>query len=44
MGTPGLTDTVHAERWDYRDSRQPRHERQQERISVIFSDDQLVSL
>lgn len=46
MGNPLLTDTFHADRWDYLYSLQPGGgERQQERVSVIFNDnDQLVSL
>ena len=46
MGNPLLTDTFHANRWDYLYSLQPGGgERQQERISVVFNaDDQLVSL
>ncbi|MFJ3009013.1 outer membrane protein assembly factor BamE, partial [Pseudomonas fluorescens] len=46
MGNPLLTDTFHADRWDYLYSLQPGGgERQQERMSVIFnSNDQLVSL
>lgn len=46
MGNPLLTDTFHADRWDYLYSIQPGGgERQQERISVIFnSNDQLASL
>jgi len=46
MGNPLLTDTFHADRWDYLYSLQPGGgERQQERVSVIFnSNDQLVSL
>lgn len=46
MGNPLLTDTFHANRWDYLYSLQPGGgERQQERISVIFNaNDQLVSL
>ena len=46
MGNPLLTDTFHADRWDYLYSLQPGGgERQQERISVIFNpEDQLVSL
>ncbi|WP_413793992.1 MULTISPECIES: outer membrane protein assembly factor BamE domain-containing protein [unclassified Pseudomonas] len=46
MGNPLLTDTFHADRWDYLYSLQPGGgERQQERISVIFNtNDQLVSL
>ncbi|WP_407314976.1 outer membrane protein assembly factor BamE [Pseudomonas sp. nanlin1] len=46
MGNPLLVDTFHANRWDYLYSLQPGGgERQQERMSVIFNDnDQLVSL
>ncbi|OLF55805.1 outer membrane protein assembly factor BamE [Pseudomonas chlororaphis] len=46
MGNPLLTDTFHADRWDYLYSLQPGGgERQQERVSVIFNgSDQLVSL
>ncbi|MGW8464672.1 outer membrane protein assembly factor BamE [Pseudomonas sp. GL-B-19] len=46
MGNPLLTDTFHADRWDYLYSMQPGGgERQQERVTVIFnSNDQLVSL
>lgn len=46
MGNPLLTDTFHADRWDYLYSLQPGGgERQQERMSLIFnSNDQLVSL
>ncbi|MGB3123966.1 MAG: outer membrane protein assembly factor BamE [Pseudomonas sp.] len=46
MGNPLLTDTFHADRWDYLYSIQPGGgERQQERVSVIFNgNDQLVSL
>ena len=46
MGNPLLTDTFHADRWDYLYSIQPGGgERQQERVSVIFNgSDQLVSL
>ncbi|MCW8276505.1 outer membrane protein assembly factor BamE [Pseudomonas sp. PCH199] len=46
MGNPLLTDTFHADRWDYLYSLQPGGgERQQERISIIFNpNDQLVSL
>ena len=46
MGNPLLTDTFHADRWDYLYSLQPGGgERQQERVSLIFnSNDQLVSL
>ncbi len=46
MGNPLLTDTFHADRWDYLYSLQPGGgERQQERVSLIFNgNDQLVSL
>jgi outer membrane protein assembly factor BamE len=46
MGNPLLTDTFHADRWDYLYSLQPGGgERQQERISLIFNaNDQLASL
>lgn len=46
MGNPLLTDTFHANRWDYLYSIQPGGgKRLQERISVNFSaDDQLVGL
>ncbi|AMB87183.1 hypothetical protein AWM79_18525 [Pseudomonas agarici] len=46
MGNPLLTDTFHANRWDYLYSLQPGGgERQQERVSLIFNDnDQLASL
>jgi outer membrane protein assembly factor BamE len=46
MGNPLLTDTFHADRWDYLYSLQPGGgERQQERMTVIFNaNDQLVSL
>ncbi|MEE4690593.1 outer membrane protein assembly factor BamE [Pseudomonas alliivorans] len=46
MGNPLLTDTFHADRWDYLYSLQPGGgERQQERVSLIFNEsDQLVSL
>ncbi|SHL10194.1 outer membrane protein assembly factor BamE [Phytopseudomonas punonensis] len=46
MGNPLLTDTFHANRWDYLYSMQAGGSpRQQERVSLIFSgDDQLVSL
>ncbi|SDS64626.1 outer membrane protein assembly factor BamE [Pseudomonas fuscovaginae UPB0736] len=46
MGNPLLTDTFHANRWDYLYSLQPGGgERQQERVSLIFSnDDKLMSL
>ena len=46
MGNPLLTDTFHANRWDYLYSIQPGGgQRLQERISVNFSaDDQLVGL
>ncbi|WP_191489715.1 outer membrane protein assembly factor BamE [Pseudomonas sp. FEN] len=46
MGNPLLTDTFHANRWDYLYSLQPGGgERQQERISLLFNaNDQLASL
>jgi outer membrane protein assembly factor BamE len=46
MGNPLLTDTFHANRWDYLYSIQPGGgQRLQERVSVNFSaDDQLVGL
>ena len=46
MGNPLLTDTFHANRWDYLYSLQPGGgERQQERVSLLFNgNDQLVSL
>lgn len=45
MGNPLITDTFHAERWDYLYSIQPGGaERQQERISLMFNDDQLAGL
>ena len=46
MGNPLLTDTFHADRWDYLYSLQPGGgERQQERMTLIFNgNDQLVSL
>lgn len=46
MGNPLITDTFHANRWDYLYSIQPGGgERLQERISVNFNaDDQLVGL
>jgi outer membrane protein assembly factor BamE len=46
MGNPLLTDTFHADRWDYLYSLQPGGgERQQERMTIIFNaNDQLVSL
>ncbi len=46
MGNPLLTDTFHANRWDYLYSIQPGGgQRLQERVSVNFgADDQLVSL
>lgn len=44
MGTPLVRDPYHQDRWDYVYSFQPGGgERGQERISVIFVDDQLVS-
>lgn len=46
MGNPLITDTFHANRWDYLYSIQPGGgQRQQERMSIIFNDsDQLVAL
>lgn len=46
MGNPLLTDTFHANRWDYLYSIQPGGgQRLQERVSINFSaDDQLVGL
>lgn len=46
MGNPLLTDTFHADRWDYLYSLQPGGgERQQERMTIVFNgNDQLVSL
>jgi outer membrane protein assembly factor BamE len=44
MGTPLVRDPFHQDRWDYIYSFQPGGgERGQERISVFFVDDQLVS-
>ena len=46
MGNPLLTDTFHANRWDYLYSIQPGGgKRLQERVSVVFNDnDQLAGL
>lgn len=45
MGNPLITDTFHANRWDYLYSLQPGGgERRQERISLTFSGDQLSGL
>jgi outer membrane protein assembly factor BamE len=46
MGNPLITDTFHANRWDYLYSIQPGgRQRLQERIGVMFNDsDQLVAL
>jgi outer membrane protein assembly factor BamE len=46
MGNPLLTDTFHANRWDYLYSIQPGGgKRQQERVSVVFdANDQLAGL
>ncbi|EXF43452.1 outer membrane lipoprotein OmlA [Pseudomonas sp. BAY1663] len=46
MGNPLITDTFHANRWDYLYSIQPGgSQRQQERVSLVFnSADQLVGL
>ena len=44
MGTPLVRDPFHQNRWDYIYSYQPGGgERGQERVSVFFEDDQLVS-
>ena len=46
MGNPLITDTFHADRWDYLYSIQPGgRERQQERVSLVFNaNDQLAGL
>jgi outer membrane protein assembly factor BamE len=45
MGTPLVRDPYHQDRWDYVYNFQPGGgERGQERLSVMFEDDQLVSL
>ncbi|MBB6341624.1 outer membrane protein assembly factor BamE [Pseudomonas fluvialis] len=45
MGNPLITDTFHANRWDYLYSIQPGGgQRQQERVSLIFNNDQLAGL
>ena len=45
MGTPLVRDPYHQDRWDYVYNFQPGGgERGQERLSVVFEDDQLVSL
>lgn len=45
MGNPLITDTFHADRWDYLYSIQPGGgERLQERISLNFNNDQLAGL
>ncbi len=46
MGNPLITDTFHANRWDYLYSIQPGgHARQQERVSLVFNEaDQLIGL
>ncbi|MBC9249416.1 hypothetical protein A9179_03895 [Pseudomonas alcaligenes] len=46
MGNPLITDTFHANRWDYLYSIQPGgRQRYQERVSLMFgSDDQLIGL
>jgi outer membrane protein assembly factor BamE len=46
MGSPLVTDTFHANRWDYLYSMQPGGgQRQQERVSLVFDDsDHLVGL
>jgi len=45
MGTPLVRDPYHQDRWDYVYNFQPGGgERGQERLSVLFENDQLVSL
>jgi outer membrane protein assembly factor BamE len=45
MGTPLIIDTFEPERWDYLQSMESKgHERSQERISLYFKDDLLVSI
>ncbi len=45
LGSPMLIDVFHQKRWDYIYSRQPGGEaRQQQRISLFFKDDTLVSV
>ena len=45
MGTPLVRDPYHQDRWDYVYNFQPGGgERGQERLSVVFDDDQLVSI
>ena len=45
MGTPLLQDTFEPNRWDYLYSMQAGHNpRVQERVSLIFEDDQLIGL
>jgi outer membrane protein assembly factor BamE len=46
MGNPMITDTFHANRWDYLYSTQPGgRQRYQERVSLVFDgNDQLISL
>lgn len=45
MGTPLVRDPYHQDRWDYVYNFQPGGgERGQERLSVVFEDDQLVSI
>jgi outer membrane protein assembly factor BamE len=45
MGTPLIRDPYHQDRWDYVYNFQPGGgERGQERLSVLFENDQLVSL
>jgi len=44
MGTPLVRDPYHQDRWDYVYNFQPGGgERGQERLSVVFEDDQLIS-
>jgi len=45
MGTPLIQDTFEPDRWDYLYSMQAGHNpREQERISLIFENDQLIGL
>ena len=45
MGTPLVRDPYHQDRWDYVYNFQPGGgERGQERLSVVFEDDQLLSI
>ncbi|MCC7122364.1 MAG: outer membrane protein assembly factor BamE [Gammaproteobacteria bacterium] len=43
MGSPAITDTFHADRWDYVYTFQPGHEKaQMRRVTLFFEDDKLV--